>query len=586
MRRQNHEKGTGKKALRRVLKYLKPQIPLLAVSCVLTAVITALGLLIPVLIGRGIDCITGPGQVRTDSLISILVQIAVCVLISAVCQWISGAVSNRLTYRTVMRIRHDAFHHLHCLPVSCLDTLPAGDTLARMVNDIDVLADGLLMGFSQFFAAILSIAGTLCFMAALSPWITAIVVLLTPLSLFASRIITGKTYRMFQEQSVTRGRQTALIEEMVGSQKLVHAFSYGDEALREFDDINRQLEKRSLRATFYSSLVNPVTRFVNALVYAAVAIAGALMILSGGGLTVGGLTTFLSYANQYTKPFNDLSGVFTELQNALACAGRVFEWMDLPPMTPDPEYDEPLNGQGSFELKHVKFSYKPSVPLIRDLSLSVLPGRHIAIVGPTGCGKTTLINLLMRFYDVLDGSVCMDGREIRELPRSVLRSQIGMVLQDTWLPAGTVREIISFGRSDASEQEIIHAAEAAHAHSFIRRLPQGYDTRIPENGGSLSQGQKQLLCIARVMLRLPPVLILDEATSSIDLRTEQLIQKAFEKMMKGRTTFVVAHRLSTIRNADRILVMRNGDVIEQGTHEELLRKAGAYAELYRMQFCR
>ena len=454
-----------------------------------------------------------------------------------------------------------------------------------MIADVDTLADGLLMGFTQLFSGVMTILGTLAFMLSLNPLITLVVVVLTPLSLLVARFIARRTHRMFTLQSQTRGEQTALIDEAVGDQKLIQAFGREQAVLDRFDEINGQLESCSLQATFFSSLVNPCTRFVNAMVYAAVALTGALAVLSGNALTIGSLTSFLSYANQYTKPFNEISGVVTELQNALVCAARVFELIDEIPVPPDPEDAlSPEKTEGCFDLSHVRFSYDPARPLITDLNLSVSSGRRVAIVGPTGCGKTTLINLLMRFYDVDSGVIRLDGTDTRSIRRGALRRNVGMVLQDTWLPAGTVREIIAFGRPEASEEEIIAAAKASHAHSFIRRLPKGYDTPIPENGGSLSQGQKQLLCITRVMLRLPPVLILDEATSSIDVRTEQRIQKAFAAMMQGRTSFIVAHRLSTIRNADVILVMRDGNVVEQGTHDTLLAAGGAYAALYRSQF--
>ena len=493
--------------------------------------------------------------------------------------------NNRLTFCSVQDIRRDAFRQIQRLPLKYLDAHPSGDLVSRMITDVDTFADGLLMGFTQLFSGVMTILGTLAFMLTLSPLITLVVVVLTPVSLLVARFIARKTYKMFRLQSETRGEQTALIDEAAAGQKLIQAFGRQDATLEQFDEINGRLESCSLQATFFSSLVNPSTRFVNSLVYAAVALTGALTILGGGALTIGGLTSFLSYANQYTKPFNEISGVVTELQNALACAARIFELIDAEPVTPDPENAlEPDHTEGRFDLSHVKFSYDPARPLIADLNLKVSSGQRVAIVGPTGCGKTTLINLLMRFYDADGGEIRLDGNETRSIRRSALRRNIGMVLQDTWLPAGTVREIITFGRPDASEEEIIAAAKASHAHSFIRRLPQGYDTPIAENGGSLSQGQKQLLCITRVMLRLPPVLILDEATSSIDVRTEQRIQKAFAAMTEGRTSFIVAHRLSTIRNADLILVMRDGDVVEQGTHESLLAAGGAYANLYHAQF--
>ena len=570
---------------RRVLAYLRPRLCLVILSLLMNLATVVLTLLIPILIGRGIDCIAGQDQVDFVRLSGLLIRAALCVAGSALLQWLTGALNNRMTFRTVEDIRRDAFSHIQQLPLRYLDSHPSGDLVSRMMTDVDTFADGLLMGFTQFFSGVMTILGTLVFMVMLNPLITLVVVILTPVSLFVARFIAKRTFDMFRLQSVTRGEQTALIDEAVGQQKLVQAFGYEKAMLNQFDEINGRLQSCSLKATFFSSLVNPSTRFVNALVYAAVALAGSLSILSGGALTIGGLTSFLSYANQYTKPFNEISGVITELQNALACASRIFELIDAEPVTPDPpEAISPGSTSGCFDLEHVFFSYDPSRPLITDLNLSVASGRRIAIVGPTGCGKTTLINLLMRFYDIDSGKILLDGTETRMICRSSLRRNIGMVLQDTWLPAGTVRDIIAFGNPQASDEEITSAAKASHAHSFIRRLPQGYDTCIRENGGALSQGQKQLLCIARVMLCLPPVLILDEATSSIDVCTEQQIQAAFSSMMHGRTSFIVAHRLSTIRNADLILVMKSGNVVEQGTHEALLSAGGAYASLYRSQF--
>jgi len=578
-----NEKHSG--TLRRVLACIRPRFPLVLLSLVLNLLTVILTLLIPILAGRCIDCIAGSGQVNHALLGRLLVQVGGCVLLSSALQWISGALNNRLTFRTVQDIRHDAFRHIQALPLRYLDTHPAGDLVSRMITDVDTFADGLLMGFTQLFSGVMTILGTLVFMLTLNPLITLVVVVLTPVSLLVARFIARRTWQMFRLQSVTRGEQTALIDEAIGNQKLVQAFCREGATLSQFDEINGKLEECSLQATFFSSLVNPCTRFVNSLVYAAVALTGALSFLAGGGLTIGGLTSFLSYANQYTKPFNEISGIVAELQNALACAARIFELIDAEPMVPDAEDAvSPESSEGRFDLEHVRFAYDPVRPLITDLSLQAKPGTRVAIVGPTGCGKTTLINLLMRFYDIDGGRILLDGTETRSIRREALRRQIGMVLQDTWLPAGTVREIIAFGRGDAPEEEIIAAAKASHAHSFIRRLPEGYDTRIPENGGSLSQGQKQLLCITRVMLCLPPVLILDEATSSIDVRTEQRIQKAFAAMTEGRTSFIVAHRLSTIRGADLILVMREGNVVEQGTHDTLLAKGGAYAALYRSQF--
>ncbi len=575
----------NRKALRRVLCFLRPRFPMILISLFLNLLTVILTLLIPILAGRAIDCIIGTGNVDFSVLSGLLLKICLCVSVSALLQWLTGVLNNRLTFCTVQDIRQESFSHLQKLPLRYLDSHPAGDLVSRIITDVDTFADGLLMGFTQLFSGVLTILGTLVFMLTLNPVITLAVVVLTPVSLLAARFIAKRTYNMFRTQSVTRGEQTALINEAVGEQKLVQAFSREEALLDQFDEINGRLESCSLQATFYSSLVNPVTRFVNSLVYAAVALAGALVIFSGGALTIGALTSFLSYANQYTKPFNEISGVVTELQNALACASRVFELIDQEPVVPDsPDALAPPKTSGRFELSDVCFSYDPSRPLITDLNVSVQSGQRVAIVGPTGCGKTTLINLLMRFYDVDSGHIFLDGNETRHIRRNALRRNIGMVLQDTWLPAGTVREIIAFGRPDASDDEIIQAAKAAHAHSFIRRLPEKYDTRIAENGGSLSQGQKQLLCIARVMLCLPPVLILDEATSSIDVRTEQQIQKAFSAMMLGRTSFIVAHRLSTIRSADLILVMKDGHVVEQGTHESLLASGGFYASLYHSQF--
>ena len=572
-------------ALRRVLSCLRPRIPLILLSLLLNLITVGLTLLLPILIGRGIDCIVSSGRVDFTRLAGLLLQAGGCIAGSSLLQWITGALNNRLTFCAVRDIRRDAFAKIQRLPLKYLDGHPSGDLVSRMIADVDTLADGLLMGFTQLFSGVMTILGTLAFMLSLNPLITLVVVVLTPLSLLVARFIARRTHRMFTLQSQTRGEQTALIDEAVGDQKLIQTFGREQAVLDRFDEINGRLESCSLQATFFSSLVNPCTRFVNAMVYAAVALTGALAVLSGSALTIGSLTSFLSYANQYTKPFNEISGVVTELQNALVCAARVFELIDEIPVPPDPEDAlSPEKTEGCFDLSHVRFSYDPARPLITDLNLSVSSGRRVAIVGPTGCGKTTLINLLMRFYDVDSGAIRLDGTDTRSIRRGALRRNVGMVLQDTWLPAGTVREIIAFGRPEASEEEIIAAAKASHAHSFIRRLPKGYDTPIPENGGSLSQGQKQLLCITRVMLRLPPVLILDEATSSIDVRTEQRIQKAFAAMMQGRTSFIVAHRLSTIRNADVILVMRDGNVVEQGTHDTLLAAGGAYAALYRSQF--
>ena len=570
--------------LRRVLAYIRPHMPLVALSLLLSLVSVALTLYVPILVGRAIDCIVGPGEVRFDALLPILKTIAVCVLVTAGAQWLQNELNNRVTYNTVRDIRRDAFAHIQTLPLKYLDAHPTGDIVSRMISDVDTFADGLLMGFTQLFTGVMTILGTLIFMLTLSAPITLVVVLITPLSLFVANFIARRTYDMFRLQTKTRGEQTALIDEAIGEQKLVQAFGHGAQTLCEFDEVNERLRQCSLRATFFSSLTNPCTRFVNAIVYAGVGLTGALAAV-GGVLTVGGLSSFLSYANQYTKPFNEISGVITELQNALACAGRIFELIDEPSQTPDPEPARALGQvRGEVALDHVFFSYTPERRLIEDFTLRVSPGQRVAIVGPTGCGKTTLINLLMRFYDVNSGEIRVDGIETREVTRGALRQSIGMVLQDTWLSSGTIRDNIAVGRPDASFEEIVEAAKAAHAHSFIRRLPDGYSTVISESGGQLSQGQKQLLCIARVMLCLPPMLILDEATSSIDTRTELRIQSAFAQMMQGRTSFIVAHRLSTIQSADVILVMRDGHVVEQGTHEELLARGGFYHQLYESQF--
>ena len=573
-----------KAVFRRVLRYIKPHLPLVLLSLVLALVCVALTLYVPILIGHAVDCIVEAGKVDFDALFPILLTIGGCVLLTACAQWIMNILHNRITYRTVHDIRRDAFAHLQKLPLSYLDAHPTGDTVSRMIADVDTFADGLLMGFTQLFSGILTILGTLGFMLTLSVPITLVVVLITPVSLLVAKFIAQHTYDMFRLQSKTRGEQTALIDEAIGEQKLVQAFGHEDETLRDFDEVNERLRACSLKATFFSSLTNPCTRFVNSLVYAGVGLTGAIAAVNGT-LSVGGLSSFLSYANQYTKPFNEISGVITELQNALACAGRVFELIDEPEQVPDPEDACELTApSGALSLDRVFFSYTPERKLIEDFTLHVKPGQRVAIVGPTGCGKTTMINLLMRFYDVKSGSITMDGQDTRQITRASLRRNIGMVLQDTWLKSGTIQENIAMGRPDATYEEVVAAAKASHAHSFIKRLPDGYQTSLSESGGQLSQGQKQLLCIARVMLCLPPMLILDEATSSIDTRTEQKIQEAFAKMMQGRTSFIVAHRLSTIQSADIILVMRDGHIVEQGTHDELLAKGGFYAELYRSQF--
>ena len=570
--------------MRRVLQYIGPHVSLVVLSLALCLISVALTLYVPILVGRAVDCIVGPNAVDFAALTPILMTIAVCIVIAAAAQWVMNALHNSITYNTVRDIRRDAFAHIQNLPLSYLDAHPTGDTVSRMIADVDTFADGLLMGFTQLFSGIMTILGTLGFMLTLNAPITLLVVLITPLSLLVANFIAKRTYAMFRLQSATRGEQTALIDEAIGEQKLVQAFGHEDETLAAFDEVNERLRQCSLKATFFSSLTNPCTRFVNSLVYAAVGFAGALAAVSGH-LTIGGLSSFLSYANQYTKPFNEISGVVTELQNALACAGRVFELIDEPAQTPDPaDAEKIVNPDGEVAIDHVHFSYTPDRKLIEDFTLHVQPGQRVAIVGPTGCGKTTMINLLMRFYDVDSGEIHVDDHETRRLTRHNLRENIGMVLQDTWLSAGTIRENIAMGKPDATNEEIIAAAKASHAHSFIKRLPDGYNTVISESGGQLSQGQKQLLCIARVMLCLPPMLILDEATSSIDTRTELKIQEAFAKMMQGRTSFIVAHRLSTIQSADVILVMKDGHVIEQGNHESLLAKGGFYATLYQSQF--
>ena len=559
--------------MRRVLRYIGPHVSLVVLSLALCLISVALTLYVPILVGRAVDCIVGPNAVDFAALKPILLTIAVCIVVTAAAQWLMNALHNRITYDTVRDIRRDAFAHIQNLPLSYLDAHPTGDTVSRMIADVDTFADGLLMGFTQLFSGVMTILGTLGFMLTLSAPITLLVVLITPLSLLVANFIAKRTYAMFRLQSVTRGEQ-----------KLVQAFGHEAQTLAAFDEVNERLRDCSLKATFFSSLTNPCTRFVNSLVYAAVGFAGALAAVNGR-LTIGGLSSFLSYANQYTKPFNEISGVVTELQNALACAGRVFELIDEPTQTPDPADAEQIDRpDGAVSIDHVYFSYAPDRKLIEDFTLHVQPGQRVAIVGPTGCGKTTMINLLMRFYDVDSGEIHVDGHETRRLTRRSLRENIGMVLQDTWLSAGTIRENIAMGKPDATDEEIIAAAKASHAHSFIKRLPDGYNTVISESGGQLSQGQKQLLCIARVMLCLPPMLILDEATSSIDTRTELKIQEAFARMMQGRTSFIVAHRLSTIQSADVILVMKDGHVIEQGNHESLLAKGGFYATLYQSQF--
>lgn len=584
--RQTKKQGFDLRTLKRVLSDLKHyRIPLLF-SLLFAAGSVALTLYIPLLTGDAIDLIVGKGRVDLKGVGRIVILIGICTLAAALCQWLMNVINNRITYGMVRKLRRDAFEKLQKLPLSYLDTHSVGETVSRMMTDVDQFTDGLLMGFAQFFTGILTILGTLIIMLLIRPGIALVVILVTPLSLFVASFIAKRTYSMFKKQSETRAEQTAMIDEYIGNHKVVVAFGHEDEGQDEFNEINERLEKCALRATFFSSLTNPTTRFVNNLVYAGVALTGALLAIGGGAaFTVGSLSVFLSYANQYTKPFNEISGVLTELQNALACASRLFEMLDEPNITPDADGARVLeHADGNVTLDDVAFSYTPDRELIRDLSLTVRPGQRIAIVGPTGCGKTTVINLLMRFYDVNSGSIAVSGTDIRQITRNSLRAGWGMVLQDTWLRAATVRENIAMGKSDATDEEIVAAAKAAHAHSFIKRLPQGYDTVLGENGGTLSQGQKQLLCIARVMLCLPPMLILDEATSSIDTRMELKIQNAFAEMMKGRTSFIVAHRLSTIESADVILVMQNGKIVEQGNHTDLLAKKGFYHHLYNCQF--
>ena len=578
------KKGQGMAALKKVLRYIKKYRFLVALSILLAAVTVAATLYIPILTGNAVDLIVGPGQVDFAGIFRILVQVGVIILIAALAQWVMSLLNNRITYRVVRDIRNEAFHKLQALPLSYLDSHPTGQIVSRIIADVDQFADGLLMGFTQLFTGVITILGTLGFMLSVSGPITAVVVFITPVSLLVAAFIAKRTYAMFRLQSQVRGEQTGFVEEMVGGQKVVQAFRHEGEAMERFDQLNEELRKCSLRAIFFSSITNPSTRFVNSLVYTGVGIVGALLVISGG-LTVGQLSCFLTYANQYTKPFNEISGVITELQNALACAGRVFELMEAQPQAPDqPDARVLEDAAGHVEIQDVSFSYRKDQRLIEDFNLDVRPGQRVALVGPTGCGKTTVINLLMRFYDVDSGSIQVEGTDIRDITRHSLRRSYGMVLQDTWLKRGTIRENIAYGRPEATLEEVVEAAKAAHAHSFIKRLPQGYDTVIGEDGGSISQGQKQLLCIARVMLCLPPMLILDEATSSIDTRTEIRIQKAFQKMMEGRTSFIVAHRLSTIRDADVILVMKDGHIIEQGDHQSLLAKGGFYAELYNSQF--
>ena len=576
--------GFDKAVLKRVLTHIKKYRILVILSFVCAMITVASTLYAPILTGDAIDLIVGKGLVDFDGIKDIIYTLLMVTVVTVISQWFMNIINNHITYSVVRDIRIEVFNHMEELPLSYIDSHKHGDIVSRIVSDIDQFADGLLMGFTQLFTGIVTILATLGFMIAVNVPIALVVIVLTPLSLFVASFIAKRTYHLFHQQSETRGEITALVDEMVGQQKIVQAFGYEDDALDRFEEINNRLEKDSMSATFYSSLVNPCTRFVNNLVYAAVGIIGAISAIMTG-LTVGQLTCFLSYANQYTKPFNEISNVITELQNAMACAGRVFELLDETPQVPEKENAHVLTDtKGAIEIKDVNFSYVKDKTLITNLNLSVKPGMRVAIVGPTGCGKSTLINLLMRFYDVDTGSISVDGTDIRDMTRDSLRQNYGMVLQETWLKSGTIRENIAYGKPDATDEEIVQAAKLAHSDSFIRRLPQGYDTVIAEDGGNLSQGQKQLLCITRVMLLLPPMLILDEATSSIDTRTEIRIQKAFNRMMQGRTSFIVAHRLSTIREADVILVMKDGNIIEKGNHDQLMAQNGFYTNLYNSQF--
>lgn len=572
------------RTINKVLKKIRPYRFTLALSLIFAVITVILTLYFPLLTGEAVDCIIGEGMVDFAAIAPIAVKMAVIAALTALSQWAMNICNNRITYNVTRDIRDEAFKKIEILPLKYIDNHSAGDIVSRVIADVDQFADGLLMGFTQLFTGVLTILGTLFFMFRINTVISLVVLLATPISLFVAAFIAGRTYRLFRLQSETRGEETAFIDEMIGNQKVVQAFCHEDKSMKKFDEINSRLEKASLLSTFFSSITNPSTRFVNSLVYTSVGIVGAFSVI-GGNLSVGQLSAFLSYANQYTKPFNEISGVITELQNAIACAARIFELIEEKPQTPDSDNAVVLGtADGNVELKNVYFSYSPDRSLIENLNLSAAKGQRIAIVGPTGCGKTTLINLLMRFYDVDSGSISVDGNDIRNVTRKSLRSNYGMVLQDTWLKSGTIRENIVMGKPDATDEEVIAAAKASHAHSFIKRLPQGYNTFITEDGGSLSQGQKQLLCITRVMLCLPPILILDEATSSIDTRTEMKIQHAFHQMMEGRTSFIIAHRLSTIQDADLILVMKDGRIIERGTHSELLEKNGFYAKLYNSQF--
>ena len=573
-----------KETIKKVLFYIRRYWFFLGLSVVLASVTVASTLYLPLLIGDAVDCIVEAGRVDFAALSGVLWKMGAVIAVTALAQWILNVCNNKMTYQIVRDIRNEAFRKLEILPLGFLDSHPQGEIVSRVIADVDQFADGLLMGFTQLFSGVITILGTLCFMLSVNAGITLVVLLVTPISLFVASFIAKRTFTMFRLQSETRGEQTALIDEMIGNQKVVQAFSHEREALKQFGEINERLEKCSLRAIFFSSITNPSTRFVNSLVYTGVGVTGALAAISGH-LSVGQLASFLSYANQYTKPFNEISGVVTELQNAIACAGRVFDLIEETPQIPEkPDAIRLSDVKGKVDLKDVSFSYLPNQRLIEGFHLAVKPGQRIAIVGPTGCGKTTVINLLMRFYDVTDGAILVEDTDIRDLTRKSLRAGYGMVLQETWLRSGTIRDNIVIGKPDATQEEVVAAARACHAHSFIMRLPDGYDTVIGEDGGSLSQGQKQLLCITRIMLCRPPMLILDEATSSIDTRTELKIQNAFAKLMEGRTSFIVAHRLSTIRSADTILVMKDGQIIEQGNHETLLKKNGFYAKLYNSQY--
>ncbi len=576
--------GKNKDTMKRVLKFISPYKGKIILMLLMAFFTVAFTLYTPILIGEGVDTIIGPGNVKTKALLRILGTLAMVVLGTAVTQWIMNLLTNQVTYGVVQDIRSQAFSHLQEVPVSYIDSNQPGDILSRIVADVSQFSDGLLMGFTQFFTGVITILGTIGFMMSISVKISLIVILLTPVSLFVASFIAGRTFQMFKEQSEKRAEMTSLVEELVGNQKVVQAFSYEERARERFGKVNEELRVCGIKAIFFSSITNPSTRFVNGLVYTSVGIFGAFVVMRGG-MSVGQLTSFLNYANQYTKPFNEISGVVTELENALACAKRIFDFIDTPAQEPDvADAVELEKADGSVNVENISFSYRKEVPLLQNISIDVKPGQRIAIVGPTGCGKTTMINLLMRFYDVDKGQIVVSGHPIRELIRDSLRRNFGMVLQETWLKAGTIRENIAYGKPDASMEEVIQAAKHAHAHSFIKRMPQGYDTVITEDGGNISQGQKQLLCIARVMLMRPTMLILDEATSSIDTRTEIKVQQAFAELMEGRTSFIVAHRLSTIQEADRILVMKDGNIIEQGRHEELLAKGGFYAGLYESQF--